>query len=279
MTTRETTILITGATDGVGRRVAERLARPGLTILVHGRNRDRAEHVLAAIRHAGGAASFYAADLSALSEVRALAEAIRRDHRRLDVLVNNAGIGFGSPGDGRQTSPDGRELHFAVNYLSGLLLTRLLLPLLKVGSDSRIVNVSSLGQQRIDFADVMLTHDYSGIRAYRQSKLAQIMFTFDLAEELKASGVTVNCLHPATFMDTTMVRLSGVAPTSTVDEGADAVLQLVDSPELEGKTGLFFNGMRPSRADAQAYDARARRQLRDLSYELVGLPAPQDETP
>ena len=129
--------------------------------------------------------------------------------KRLDLLINNAGIGSGGPQGTRQTSADGYELRFAVNYLAGFLLTHLLLPLVRNSAPARIVNVSSLGQQAIDFADVMLTHGYSGSRAYCQSKLAQIMFTIDLAQELDGSGVTVNALHPATYMNTTMVRQSG----------------------------------------------------------------------
>jgi NAD(P)-dependent dehydrogenase (short-subunit alcohol dehydrogenase family) len=185
-------------------------------------------------------------------------------------LINNAGIGVGRPGARRQTSPDGHELRFAVNYLSGFLLTHLLLPLLKVSGPARIVNVASAGQQAIDFNDVVLTRRYSGTRAYCQSKLAQIMFTFDLSEELAGSTVTANCLHPATYMDTTMVRMDGLAPMSAVDEGADAILHLATSAAMEGNTGLYFDGLRPSRANAQAYDVTAREQLRRLSDQLVG---------
>jgi NAD(P)-dependent dehydrogenase (short-subunit alcohol dehydrogenase family) len=120
----------------------------------------------------------------------------------------------------------------------------------------------------------MLERGYSGVRAYCQSKLAQILLTIDLAEELKGRGVTVNCLHPATYMATTMVRQSGAAPMSTVDEGGAAILQLVEAPALEGRTGLYFNGLRESRANAQAYDAAARKRLRALSFELVGMKEP-----
>ena len=141
---------------------------------------------------------------------------------------------------------------------------------------SRIANVASAGQQPIDFTDVMLTHGYSGARAYRQSKLAQIMFTFDLARELARRNVAANCLHPATFTDTTMVRLSGVQPISTVEEGGAAILQLVMPPSPEGASGLYFSGMRESRADPQAYDAGARAKLRALSFELVDLADPMD---
>ena len=271
MTTAQKTILITGSTDGVGRRVAERLAQPGTTVLVHGRNRDRAKEVVNAIEREGGAAHFYIADLSSLAEVRSLAEAVLLDHPRLDVLVNNAGIAYGRNHNERQVSQDGYELLFAVNYLSGFLLTRLLLPRLIAQPASRIVNVSSAGQQRIDFADVMLTQGYNGQRAYCQSKLAQIMFTVDLAEELANADVTANCLHPATYMDTTMVRQAGGSPMSSVDEGAGAILQLVESPALSRKTGLYYDGMRQSRANDQAYDAKDRARLRALSLQLVGL--------
>lgn len=266
--------LITGSTDGVGRRVAERLGDMGATVLVHGRDRARAERLLAEIRQAGGVAAFYPADFSSLSEIRTLAEAVRHDHGRLDILVNNAGIGVGKHSSGRETSRDGHELRFAVNYLSGFALTRLLLPLLKASSPSRIVNVASVGQQPIDFGDVMLTRGYSGTRAYCQSKLAQVMFTLDLAQELEGSGVTANCLHPATYMDTTMVRTAGISPTSTVDEGANAILHLAASAEVDGKSGLYLDGLKPSRANTQAYDVAARERLRALSLELVGLLEP-----
>ncbi|KLD76914.1 SDR family NAD(P)-dependent oxidoreductase [Xanthomonas hyacinthi] len=275
---KEKTILITGSTDGVGRRVAQRLANSGATLLIHGRDRARADSLLTEIRNSGGSGTFYPADFSSLSEVRALAAAIQRDHGRLDVLINNAGIGVGSSGSPRQLSRDGYELRFAVNYLSGFLLTRLLLPLLQKGHPARIANVASVGQQSIDFADIMLTQGYSGARAYCQSKLAQVMFAFDLARELEGSGVAVNSLHPATYMETAMVRKDGVSPISTIDEGADAILRLAVSAETEGMRGLYFDGLRTRRANAQAYDDDARERLRSISLELVGLPTARPGT-
>jgi len=263
--------LVTGSTDGVGRVVAKRLGEDGWRVLVHGRDRTRGESVVAEIKDAGGAADFLAADLSALADVRRLAGAVQQATKRLDLLINNAGIGSGGPQGTRQTSADGYELRLAVNYLAGFLLTHLLLPLIGKSAPARIVNVSSLGQQAIDFADVMLTQGYGGSRAYCQSKLAQIMFTIDLARELDGTGVTVNALHPATYMNTTMVRQSGATPMSTVDEGADAILKLATSVATDGRSGLYFNGQREARADAQAYDPAARQRLKTLSLELSSL--------
>ena len=260
---------VTGSTDGVGRVVAARLAADGASLLVHGRDRARGEQLVAEIKNQGGAAEFLAADLASLRAVRGLAEAVQARTERLDILINNAGIGTASGGAGRQVSADGHELRFAVNYLSGFLLTHLLLPLLRASAPARIVNVASAGQQEIDFADVMLTRGYSGTRAYCQSKLAQIMFAIDLAETLKGSGITVNALHPATYMNTTMVRAAGVTPWSSVEEGAEAILNLAAEPALEGRSGLYFSGLNEARANRQAYDAEARHRLRDISGKLT----------
>jgi NAD(P)-dependent dehydrogenase (short-subunit alcohol dehydrogenase family) len=266
------TILVTGATDGVGRVVALRLAEAGAEVLVHGRDSGRAESLLAAMRAKGNdKGRFYRADLASLAETRGLAETVIRNHPRLHVLINNAGLGSGPRRNERSTSRDGHELRFAVNYLSGFLLTHLLLPLLRKSAPARIVNVASLGQEPLDFADVMLTRGYDGGRAYSQGKLAQIMFTFDLARELAGSGVTATALHPATYMNTTMVRHAGVASMSTVEEGADAILNLAVSAATAAETGVFYNGLHPARANAQAYDDKARAQLRRLSRSLTGL--------
>ncbi|TIN31945.1 MAG: SDR family NAD(P)-dependent oxidoreductase, partial [Mesorhizobium sp.] len=186
------------------------------------------------------------------------------------ILISNAGVGTGGEGAKRQVSADGYEMRFAVNYLAGFLLSSELLPLLKASAPARIVNVASAGQQAIDFDDINLARGYSGVRAYCQSKLAQILFTIDLAEQLEGSGVTVNALHPASYMDTTMVRQAGITPWSSVETGADAILNLAISPALEGRSGLYFDGQREARADAQAYDEKARSRLRALSLELTG---------
>jgi NAD(P)-dependent dehydrogenase (short-subunit alcohol dehydrogenase family) len=268
------TVFVTGSTDGVGRYVASRLATAGANVLIHGRDSARAKLLIEEIGRAGGREpTFYEADLSSLAETRKLAETVLAKHERLDVFVSNAGIGSQNEGPSRQTSRDGHELRFAVNYLAGFLLAHLLLPLLKASAPSRIVNVASLGQHPIDFDDVMITRNYSGSRAYAQSKLSQIMFTIDLAEELKGSGVTVNSLHPATYMNTTMVRAGGITPISTVEQGGDAILHLISGDDVAGKSGLFFNGMNEAKANSQAYDLSARKRLRALSLELTGLAA------
>ena len=250
------TILITGSTDGLGRRVAEDLAGQGARVLVHGRSPERVERTVEEI----GAAAGYVADFASLAQVRRLAGELNESEDRLDVLVNNAGLV--SPE--RQESEDGYELGFAVNYLAGFALTGLLLPLI----DGRIVNVASIGQYPIDFGDVMLEHGYDGYRSYAQSKLAQVMFTFELAERL-GDGVTVNALHPATLMDTKMVRDSFGRTQDSVEEGARSVEHLVADPELDGVSGRYFDRMSESTANEQAYDADARRRLWELSEDLT----------
>jgi NAD(P)-dependent dehydrogenase (short-subunit alcohol dehydrogenase family) len=157
---------VTGSTDGVGRLVARRLADQGARVLIHGRDRTRGERLLDEIQAANrGSAAFLPADFSSLAEVRRLAGTVRQDYDRLDILINNAGIGSGGHAGRREVSQDGHELRFAVNYLAGFLLTRALLPLLMRRKPARIVNVSSLGQHPVDFDDVMLTRGYSGSRA------------------------------------------------------------------------------------------------------------------
>jgi len=260
-------ILITGSTDGLGREVAFELAEPGVHIIVHGRNQERGLEVVEAITQLGGTARFYQADLAHLDQVNAFAEQVLSDHSRLDVLVNNAGIWLTAE-QGRQVSADGHELHFAVNYLSHFLLTRRLLPLLIETPSSRIVSVASGAQQPIDFDDVMIERNYSDGRGYAQSKLAQILFTIDLAEELEGTGVTTNALHPATMMNTTMVLSRGATTRSSVEEGVEALMNLITAPDLG--SGGYFNGTRRAQAHAQASDVAARERLRRLSEELVG---------
>jgi NAD(P)-dependent dehydrogenase (short-subunit alcohol dehydrogenase family) len=272
----EQVILVTGATDGLGRGVAEQVAARGATVLLHGRDDGRGATALDEIRAATGndRLRWYRADLASLDDVRRLAAHVLESEPRLDVLLNNAGIGGTLPGDGRRVeSTDGYELRFQVNYLAPYLLTRLLLPLLERSAPARIVNVASAGQAPIDFDDVMLERRYDPWTAYRQSKLAQILFTFDLAAELSSRDVdiTVTALHPGTFMPTKMVTHAGISPATPLDSGIDATTRLVADPALDGVTGRYFDGTRESRADPQAYDDKSRRQLRELSDRLTRL--------
>jgi NAD(P)-dependent dehydrogenase (short-subunit alcohol dehydrogenase family) len=259
------TVLVTGATDGLGRALATRLASEGATVIAHARSEERGREALADLLDGPADVRLVVGDLASLNAVRALADQVPD---RLDVLVNNAGIGFAG---GRQESEDGYELLFAVNYLAGFLLAALLRDRLVASAPARIVNVASAGQQAIDFDDVMLERGYDGVRAYCQSKLAQVMHAFDLAEDLRDVDVTATALHPATYMSTKMVTDAGITPASTVEQGLEATWRVVADPALEGVTGAYFNGTREVRADAQAYDVDARRRLRELSQRLVGV--------
>lgn len=259
--------LVTGSTDGLGRELARRLAGEGAHVIVHGRNAERAQALVDEITAEGrGSARFYLADFASLDDVRRLAGEIVRDYPRLDLLVNNAGIFLR---DERQVSADGHELTFAVNYLAGYLLTHRLLPLLEKGTAPRIVNVSSRSAAPIDFADVMLEHGYTGYRAYSQSKLAQVMFTVDLAAALADRGIVVHAVHPATGMDTTLIQTAGLKARTSVDEGADAVMHVI---RTDAPSGSYFLQQVVAAPHEQAADADARRQLREVSRRLTGVP-------
>ena len=257
------TVLVTGATDGLGRALATRLAGEGATVIAHARSEERGRETLAELLDGPGRRAPRHRRPRLAERVRALADQVPD---RLDVLVNNAGIGFAG---GREESDDGYELRFAVNYLAGFLLAALLRDRLVAAAPARIVNVASAGQAAIDFDDVMLEDGYDGVRAYCQSKLAQIMHAFDLADELRDAGVTATALHPATYMPTKMVTGAGITPASTVEQGLAATWRLVADPALDGVSGAYFNGTSEARADAQAYDLDARRRLRELSQRLV----------
>ncbi|MGW2937551.1 SDR family NAD(P)-dependent oxidoreductase [Streptomyces sp. NPDC001156] len=261
------TVLITGATSGLGRYIAFELARSGHLVLAHGRDAGRTDQLVAELRTEGEAEGFVA-DLASLAQVRRLGEEVAAAHPRLDVLINNAGVGGGPRGSGREVSADGHELRLAVNYLAPVALTRALLPQLKAGAPARIVNVGSAGQEPLDFDDPELTRGYSGMSAYCRSKFALAAHTFALAEELGDSGVSVNVLHPATYMDTAMVREGGIAPWNTVADGAPGVLALATR---DLGTGGYFDGTRPARAHEQAYDREVQRRLAAVTGQLVAL--------
>ena len=270
------TALVTGATGGLGRYLAAELHRAGWTVHAHGRNQAKLEDLaseLAGIRT-------WRADLASLEDVSRLASQVSGHVGALNVLVNNAAGGFGPPGGARQVSQDGNELRLAVNYLAPVLLTRSLLPLLARSAPARIVHVGSVGQVEFDVADIQFRDGYNGVEAYRRSKLALAAHTFDLARDLDGTGVVVNCVHPADFMDTTMVRESGIRPLSTVADGGQAVLRLITDPALATLNGQFLNGVNISVASPRAYDPQFRRALRDATSYLLGkhLAARQETT-
>jgi NAD(P)-dependent dehydrogenase (short-subunit alcohol dehydrogenase family) len=256
-------VLITGATSGLGRAVAGALAERGHTVLVHGRDAGRIEQAVGEI---GAGARGYRADLASLAQVRQLAGQVAQRQDRLDVLINSAGIATTE----RQDSADGIELDFAVDYLSHWLLTGYLLPLLRQSAPARIVNVASIGQAPIDWRDPLLERTWDWYRAYAQSKLAQIMFTFELAGRLPPEEVTVNALHPATLMDTKMVHATSGRAISAVEDGVGPVVRLATGDEVAGISGRYFDRSREARADEQAYDLDSRRRLWELSVELTG---------
>jgi NAD(P)-dependent dehydrogenase (short-subunit alcohol dehydrogenase family) len=290
----EKIVLVTGSTDGVGKLVAARFAAEGARVLLHGRDAAKGAAVLDEIKSQTGSdkLEFFRADLSSLDEVRKLAADIKAKHNRIDVLINNAGIGAShgatlassGPVDRHEVeepahhdlekSKDGHELRLAVNHLAAFLLTNLLKPELANSDSPRIVAVSSIGQSPIDFDDVMLTSGQDEMHAYRQSKFAQVMFTFEVADRFKDIDATAVAVHPASFMSTKMVLDAGITPKTTPEEGAEAIYRAATSPDLKGKPELFFNSLEPMRAkDEQAYDPAARDRFWDLSAKLTGVAA------
>jgi NAD(P)-dependent dehydrogenase (short-subunit alcohol dehydrogenase family) len=247
------TALVTGSTDGHGRYVALGLAARGWRVLVHGRSAERGAEVVAAAP--GDRHELLLADLASLASVRALVDDVVAAGP-VELVVCNAGIVSGV----RRESADGAELTFAINHLAHVALSEDHVPR-DVGV-RRIVNVASLGQMAFDWDDPMLERSYEPFRAYCQSKFAQVCWTFDLAPLWEPRGITIDALHPATFMDTAMVREGGQTPISTIEEGGEATLRLVDDA---GGTGRFFDGDREARAIAEAYDEAERERIHRLT--------------
>jgi len=262
---RGKTFFLTGATNGIGLACARSLAGSGARLLIHGRNREKLQKVGAELSASGATVQSFVADLSSLGETAALARQVAGAGGTLDVLINNAGVGFGRDGNERELSKDGHELRFAVNYLAPFLLTEELLgrglPRLAV------INVASAGQETLDFQDLMSERGYSGVRAYCRSKLALIMMSFDLAA--LHPGLQVHALHPGTYLDTGMVREAGITPHGPVSRGVESILSVLTAALEGGKSGGYFDQSRPARALAQAYDPAARGELREISLELV----------
>jgi NAD(P)-dependent dehydrogenase (short-subunit alcohol dehydrogenase family) len=268
---RTRVIVLTGATDGLGRALADALAgRPATRLILHGRNPDRLAALRAELADRPAQVDTVQADLSELAQVHRLADEITALTDQVSVLVNNAGVGAGEPdGTDRRLTADGNELRFAVNHLAAFALTQRLLPLLEAGAPARVVDVASLGQAPIAFDDLTLARGYDGMRAYGQSKLAMITAGFTLAARLPADTVTVNSLHPATYMPTKMVLQSVGHSVDTLQTGTAATLRLIEDPALDGVTARFYDRTRETRALPDAYDPDIRRRLWDVSHQLT----------
>jgi NAD(P)-dependent dehydrogenase (short-subunit alcohol dehydrogenase family) len=271
MNAERSTILITGATDGLGSAVARVLAEQGAHLILHGRNAEKLEQVTKTLRSEIPNSSFETelADFESLRQVDQMATRILEKHQGLQVLVNNAGIGAGFANRQRAVTRDGLEARFAVNYLAGYHLTKRLIPLLKTAAPARVVNIASLAQHPIDFANLQLEQEFDSLRAYGQSKLAQIMHAFDLAAELEHSGVTVNALHPSSLMPTNMVLEGWTRTIDTLEAGVTATVRLATGADVAGITGQFFNKLVVREPDQQAFDSSVRTQLREVSDRLI----------
>ena len=259
-------IFITGATDGIGKLTATHLAQQGFCVYLHGRNEVKITQTLEEIKSSTKNTNVYGyqADLSSFAEIRKMVDEMAEIS--VDVLINNAGM---AGGEKRRVSYDGLELCFQVNYLSTFLLTHLLLPKIRE-SQGRIINVSSLGQYHIDFNDVLLEKQYDGIRAYRQSKIAMIMFTFDLAEKLKDTSLIATCLHPGSMLNTKISQEMFGKSRGSVNEGVEPIVRLVTTND-RSVHGKFFNGLQESEALPQAYDRESRDKLWKISEKLTKL--------
>ncbi len=252
-------MLVTGATSGVGEALVPALAERGASVLVHGRDAARVAELASTLPGATG----FVADLASLAEVARFAEEVCAAGP-LEVLVNNAGVGFGSDRKRREVSADGYELRFAVNYLAPFLLTELLGA---QGLPSRaVVNLSSAGQAPIDRADLMSERNYDGTLAYRRSKLALIADTFQRAAQ--GGPRTFLTLHPGTFLATKMVREANITPQGTVASGVQAVLHVLDAA-LSGQTGRYFERESPAEPDVTASDSAAQDWLREQALRLT----------
>ena len=219
------------------------------------------------------------ADLSSQAAIRQLVADFKREHQRLNVLVNNAGVNVKR----RTLTAEGLELNFAVNYLAPFLLTRLLIDILKVSAPARVINVASAAEQmgRIDFDDLMSTRGYSALRAYSQSKLAMVLFSYELARRIAQSKVTVNCLHPGVIRTKitqgmsgwgAVIALLGRPFAASPERGAETILYLASSPRVEGGTGKYFENKREKKSSSRSYDVAAGERLWQISEQLTDSP-------
>ncbi len=277
---REKIVVITGATSGIGRATAEGLARMGASLVLVGRDKKGLSSVEEGIVRYGSAPVPQAllADLSSMAEVRRLASKIVSEHPRIDVLINNAGTISGE----RRVTGDGYEYTFALDHLSPFLLTNLLLDSLNASTPSRIITVSSIAHAAgsMHFDDLMLEKGYTPWKAYGQAKLANVLFTYELACRLRGTGVTANCVHPGAVRSKFGNEASGMVHIALVAirpfeissrQGARTPIYLASSPGVEGVTGQYFARMKPRRSSPASYDMEAARRLWEVSERLTGL--------
>jgi len=259
-------VFITGSTDGIGRQTALDLARMGATILLHGRNHEKAKVVLREIKDTtkNKKVKIFTADLASRSQIRSMTEEIHNQCDHIDVMINNAGVFLTS----RRTTEDGLEMTFAVNHLAPFLLTLLLLDLIEKGAPSRIINVSSMSHSSsIDFNNLQGERGYSGYDSYSRSKLCNILFTYELAERLDGKGVTVNCLHPG-VINTKLLR-AGWRGGSPVTEGSKTSVYLASATELDTVSGKYFVNEAQTKSSSISYDRDVRKRLWKISEKLT----------
>jgi NAD(P)-dependent dehydrogenase (short-subunit alcohol dehydrogenase family) len=266
----EKIVLVTGATDGIGKQTALEIARAGACVIVHGRDPKRVDDALGLLRRDAPDApepEGVVADLASLAQVRRLAETVRARHERLDVLVNNAGVYETE----RVLTVDGFERTFAVNHLAHFALTRLLLDPLRAGAPSRVITVSSVAHHNaaLDLDDLQSAKSFDGYRAYANSKLANLLFACALARRIARDGISSNALHPGAI-GTKLLRIGFGKGGAPVEEGARTSVHLALSPEAADFTGRYFMDRRPARPSAAALDELLQEQLWDISARLVG---------
>lgn len=264
------TILVTGSTDGIGKQTALELAEMGHRVLIHGRNKRKCESAIEYILNQVPDADlgYFISDFASLDEVRSMAEKINSEIETLDVLINNAGIYMKK----RELSKDGYEMTFAVNHLAPFLLTNLILELIKKSDDGRIINVSSIASQRavLNFDDLQTEKNFDGYSAYALSKLANILFTYELAERLNDTDVTVNCLHPG-VISTKLLHVGFGMGGGSLKEGAETSVYLASSPEVKNYTGKYFLSKKTVPTSSITYDKDSRKKLWEISEKLVNL--------
>ncbi|HQL91826.1 MAG TPA: SDR family NAD(P)-dependent oxidoreductase [Anaerolineaceae bacterium] len=266
----EKTVLITGATDGMGKETALMFAKVGATVLIHGRNPKKLADTLAALREANPKGQYYSyqADYASLADVRAMAETIKKEHQQIDILINNAGL---YP-DKRVITQDGFELTLQVNYLSSFLLTHALMPLLEASPEARIVNVSSIGHKLVwnSIKNPKFSPFFWRWVSYCRSKLLVVAWTIELARHLESKKITVNSVHPGVIR-TKVIRILPVSWGSSVPSGAKTIFNLATNPAYAMTTGQYFERYKLAKAAPMALNKRLQKNLWRASHDWAGL--------